>query len=80
LKENNQKIIFAGADGIISKGEDIDVKSLLKFTRNLNNELTFSIGISNNLKNCYTALRYAKSYGKNNAVDYSDEQNFKIIQ
>jgi hypothetical protein len=80
LIENNHKIIFAGADGIISKGEEIDVKSLLEFTRNLNNEITFSIGISNNLKNCYTSLRYAKSYGKNIAVDYSGKNKFKIIQ
>lgn len=80
LKENNHKIIFAGADGIISKGEEINVKSLLEFTRNLNNEITFSIGLSNDLKNCYTALRYAKSYGKNIAVDYLDNEKFNVIQ
>lgn len=79
LKEINHQIIFAGADGIIAKGKEIDIKSLLKFTRDLNNDITFSIGIGNNLKNCYVALRYAKSSGKNIAVDYSDGLNFKLV-
>lgn len=80
LKKISHQIIFAGADGIITKGNEIDIITLLNFTRDLNTDLTFSIGIGNNLKNCYVALRYAKSSGKNIAVDYSDGLNFKLVK
>ncbi len=80
LKEINHQIIFSGADGIIAKGKEVDITKLLNFTRDLNTDITFSIGIGNNLNNCYVALRYAKSSGKNIAVDYSDGLNFKLVK
>jgi GTP cyclohydrolase III len=79
LEEKKQQIIFAGADGIIVKGQGLEIAALLRFVRNVQSNLTFSIGVGISLKGCYLALRYAKSLCKNIAVDYSDESNFIII-
>lgn len=68
LLTTKQEIIFSGADGIISKGNNINLSELLKIVRNVDKNLTFSIGIGNTLNDSYIALRYAKSYNKNIAV------------
>lgn len=70
----NQEIIFSGADGIICKGENIILQELLEFTRIVNSKLTFSIGSGKSLKDCYIALRYAKSYNKNIAVAFQNDK------
>lgn len=80
LVENNCEIIFAGADGVIAKGININNENLLKFTRSVCNDLTFSIGISDSLKGCYIALRYAKSESKNILTEYSNNTIFKTIR
>lgn len=79
LVTHNHKVIFSGADGIISKGVQIDIANLLKIVRAAENDFTFSIGIGSSLKDSYVALRYAKSYGKNIAVYLSENHHFEII-
>ena len=75
-----QQIIFSGADGIIAKGQELEIRELLEVVRNIQLDLTFSVGIGVTLRGCYMALRYAKSFGKNIAVDYSNESNFIVIE
>lgn len=80
LENKNQQIIFSGADGIISKGTELNINKLLGIVRNAEISLTFSIGIGDSLRNCYIALRYAKSIGKNIAIVYSDDSNFSVVE
>ena len=79
LISQKQEIIFSGADGVISKGFDIDLSDLLKNVRVANTNLTFSIGVGNSLNDSYIALRYAKSYNKNIAVILENEK-YKTIK
>lgn len=78
LIEKEQIIIFSGADGIICKGESLDVSEVLDFIRLNVKKITFSIGIGMNLKDCYIALRYAKASNKNIGVSYLNN-SFKVI-
>jgi hypothetical protein len=74
LSEQNQEIIFSGADGIICKGENLNIGDTIDFIRLNNKSLTFSIGEGINLKDCYMALRYAKSINKNIGVSYRNNK------
>jgi hypothetical protein len=78
LNENNYKIIFSGADGIICKREKIDVKQILEFIRMNSKEIRFSIGAGNSLNDSFLALRYAKSCGKNIAAIF--DNGFKLLK
>lgn len=78
LTSNDQEIIFSGADGIIVRGNNLDIKALLKKIRSTDKNFTFSVGIGNSLSDAYIALRYAKSYSKNVAVNVENGQ-FNII-
>jgi hypothetical protein len=78
LLEKNQIIIFGGADGIICKGDNLDIGDTLDFIRINNRSMTFSIGAGIDLKDCYIALRYAKSLNKNIGVKYSNNK-FEVI-
>ena len=79
LIQHRQEIIFAGADGIIFKGSDLEPKQIIFFIRNNSSSITFSLGVGNTLKDCYMALRYAKSIGKNVGVKLSNQQ-FQIFK
>jgi NAD(P)H-hydrate repair Nnr-like enzyme with NAD(P)H-hydrate epimerase domain len=57
-------VLFLGADGIICKGESINIKELSSFIKKISNKFTFSTGAGNNLRDAFLALRYAKSIGK----------------
>lgn len=78
LQQLGYELIFGGADGIICKGEDININELMNYVRNVRKELNFSIGLGMTLKDSYIALRYAKSNGKNIAAMYDGE--FKLIK
>ncbi|MCQ2014615.1 MULTISPECIES: mCpol domain-containing protein [Clostridium] len=65
LKENNHEIIFSGADGIICKNKNINGDEIIEFIRKNSEEINFSIGVGNSLRDAFLALRYAKSSGKN---------------
>ncbi len=78
LINNSYEIIFSGADGIICKRKNIDVKAIHKFIRSSSNYLKFSIGVGNCLRESYLALRYAKSNGKNVGAIYDD--GFSLIR
>lgn len=81
LIKRGVKIIFSGADGIIGKGDEIDIESLSKFVKNKCSPYTFSIGIGDNLKASFLALRYAKSISKNVTVLYETKNDeFKILR
>lgn len=80
LKERGFKIIFSGADGIIGKGDEIDIESLSKFVKKKCLPYTFSVGIGDNLKGSFLALRYAKSISKNVTVVHTTKNDeFKIL-
>ncbi|WP_053361938.1 mCpol domain-containing protein [Bacillus sp. FJAT-27251] len=76
LESKKYKIIFAGADGIICKREEINIKELLDYLRGATKELTFSIGVGMSLRDAFLALRYAKSSGKDIAAMY--QENFTL--
>ena len=78
LINNKCSIIFSGADGIICKSEVIEIYKILNFIRNINGNLTFSIGVGETLRDSYLALRYAKSNGKNIASIFKNE--FKLVK
>lgn len=78
LKENNYSIIFSGADGIICKHKDVNVKQILEFIRSNSKEISFSIGVGNSLSDSFFALRYAKSSGKDIAAILNGE--FKLLK
>lgn len=80
LLTRKQEIIFSGADGIIAKGNNIDLSELLKVVRGADMNLTFSIGIGNTLNDSYIALRYAKSYNKNIAVILENESYNIVVE
>jgi chaperonin GroEL (HSP60 family) len=73
LESNDYKIIFGGADGIICKRKDINVKEILYMVRRISKELTFSIGAGMSLRDAFLALRYAKSSGKDIGAIYQEE-------
>jgi hypothetical protein len=76
LISHNQQIIFSGADGVISKGKDLEDIQILTMIREKSKNITFSIGSGFSLKDAYIALRYAKSINKDVAVRY---ENSKFI-
>ncbi len=78
LSEQNQEIVFSGADGIICKGDDLSIEDTLDFIRCNNSKLTYSIGEGLDLRDCYIALRYAKSLNKNIGVKYRNNK-FEIV-
>lgn len=78
LQKNNYTIIFSGADGIICKNEEIEVKQILEFIRKNSKEIRFSIGAGNSLNDSFLALRYAKSSGKDIAAIFNN--GFKLLK
>jgi len=78
LKIHHQQIIFAGADGLIYKGSNLDLHELLTMIRKQHESITFSIGIGDTLRESYIALRYAKSIGKNACV-IIDGDSFETV-
>ena len=72
-------ILFLGADGVICKGENINITDLSAFIKETSNKFTFSIGVGNNLRNAFLALRYAKAIGKNINVMLI-ESEFRVIK
>lgn len=71
-------ILFLGADGIICKGENINITELSAFIKVTSNKFTFSIGVGSNLRKAFLALRYAKSLGKDISVVLVDSE-FQVI-
>lgn len=78
LSEQKQEIVFSGADGIICKGVDLCIEDTLDFIRLNNSRLTYSIGEGIDLKDCYIALRYAKSLNKNIGVKFRNNK-FEVV-
>ncbi|WP_415349815.1 mCpol domain-containing protein [Clostridium perfringens] len=78
LIENKAKIIFSGADGIICKSDELDIKRIIEFIRNIGKGISFSIGVGSSLREAFLALRYAKASGKNIAAEYNN--NFSLIR
>jgi hypothetical protein len=78
LIEQNQEIVFSGADGIICKGDDLDIQDTLDFIRLNNIRITYSIGEGLTLRDCYIALRYAKSLNKNIGVKFRNNK-FEVV-
>ena len=78
LINNNQKIIFSGADGVICKGKNLEDIQVLSMIREKSKNITFSIGSGFSLRDAYMALRYAKSINKDVAVRY-EYSKFIII-
>lgn len=80
LKVLEFKIIFCAADGIVCKGLLLDQYSFVKFIKIIGKpNFTFSVGIGNDLRSSFFALKYAKSIGKNKIVIFEQENDFSII-
>jgi len=72
-------MLFLGADGVICKGENINIAELSAFIKKTSTRVTFSIGVGSNLRDAFLALRYAKSIGKDiNVILMNNE--FQIIK
>lgn len=81
LAQEGFEIIFSGADGIICKGNEVNIKNLSNFVKKECLPYTFSIGIGDTLKSSFLALRYAKSISKNVTVSYNQKSDeFKILR
>lgn len=81
LVQEGFEIIFSGADGIICKGNEVNIKNLSNFVKKECLPYTFSIGIGDTLKSSFLALRYAKSISKNVTVSYNQKSDeFKILR
>ena len=65
LVGSNHEIIFSGADGIICKGENINIDGIHSFLKNTRSSINFSIGVGPSLCDAFSALRFAKANGKN---------------
>ena len=65
LVGSNHQIIFSGADGIICKGENINIDMIHSFLHETKSSIRFSIGIGRSLSDAFSALRFAKANGKN---------------
>lgn len=78
LESKGYEIIFGGADGIICKKNEINIKEILYYLRGISNELSFSMGVGSSLRDAFLALRYAKSSGKDIAALYQAE--FKLFK
>lgn len=72
-------VLFLGADGIICKGENINIVDLSAFIKKTSHGFTFSIGVGGNLRDAFLALRYAKSIGKDTNVLFMNNV-FQIIK
>lgn len=72
LKELDHEIIFSAADGILCKSAYINRVTIETVLNDLNSMFTFSAGIGDSLEECYIALRYAKSSGRDRVVIYTE--------
>lgn len=72
LIELEHEIIFSAADGILSKSVYIDKVTIETVLNDLKSMFTFSAGIGDSLEECYIALRYAKSSGRDCVVTYME--------
>lgn len=72
LIDDGYEIIFDGADGIICRRSEVNLKKIQDFIRQNSCYLNFSIGVGSNLRDAYLALRYAKSSGKNIGAVFND--------
>ena len=79
LADAGFSVLFLGADGVICKGEKINIGELSAFIKETSNRFTFSIGVGENLRNAFLALRYAKAIGKNINVMLI-ESEFQVIK
>lgn len=81
LGQKGFEIIFSGADGIICKGNELNIKNLSDFVKKECLPYTFSIGMGDSLKSSFLALRYAKSISKNVTVSYNvKSDDFQILR
>lgn len=80
LQDIGFTIIFSGADGVICKGEQIDIEKLLHYIRRLSFDYTFSVGAGKTLQDAFLSLRYAKSLGKNVAVVRPNGDEVEVIR
>ncbi len=79
LKELGMTIIFSGGDSILCRSDTIDIEKLRSIiTVEAKNEIRFSVGIGETMKQAYIALKYAKTSGKDRIVILEDDQ-FKAL-
>lgn len=74
LSSMGYEIFFCAADGIsgVLSADQIDTASLYQKIEDVSgDELTFSAGVGNSLRESYVALLYAKSTGKARICDFN---------
>ena len=76
LRSQGYVIVFCAADGVAAycQGENIIEDDVLfnSVSRIANNEMTFSVGVGNSLRESYVALLAAKSNGKNQLMNFAN--------
>lgn len=73
LEENDYKIVFSGADGVICKKNDFEAIEIKEYISYEIESLSFSIGVGRTLNDAYVALRYSKCHGKNKVTYFDNE-------
>lgn len=80
LKLLGFEIIFCAADGIVCKGSVLDQDSLTSFITTIGEpDFTFSVGIGDDLRSSFFALKYAKATGKNRIASLEKGEDLRIL-
>ncbi|MHA1757991.1 MAG: mCpol domain-containing protein [Promethearchaeota archaeon] len=79
LSNQNLEIVISAGDNILCKGAFIDIQKITSYLFKKNSIIKCSVGIGNSLKNCYLALNYAKSIGKNTIVRYENKDQIEVF-
>lgn len=81
LQGQGISIIFIAADGVVGKGQEIDLNKLVRFISMVGEPFfTFSVGIGDDLRTAFLSLKYAKSIGRNTTVIGARERNFQVVK
>jgi hypothetical protein len=74
------EIIYCAADGITCKGNKLEPIALANYVKAIGKpHFTFSVGIGNDLRSSYFALKYAKAIGKNKTIIYANGIDFQVL-
>ena len=80
LRSEGFTIIFCAADGVLAKGEELNINHVSRFVLKIGTpRLTFSAGVGTSLRLAYLALKYAKATGKHRIAVCDNNEQFTIL-
>lgn len=80
LKISGFEMVFFAADGIVCKGDKENVSDIAAYMKNAGRgKYTFSAGVGYDLRDAFTALKYAKSKGKDKFMFFNHTEGFYEI-